>query len=152
MSASAPGVRAAKTLCPTAWTASASRSLTDRPSARETPRSGATSATSRRARAVGQTSARRKYRPARPSPPTGVVRRSEQPDDPALGSRPDQPDRRDPAVHGPGAAPSPDNRSVQLAIEACGLRKSYGGRSVVDGLELEVAAGQCFALLGPNGA
>ncbi|HVF38263.1 MAG TPA: ABC transporter ATP-binding protein [Gemmatimonadaceae bacterium] len=32
------------------------------------------------------------------------------------------------------------------------LRKSYGDVRAVDGLELEVAAGECFGLLGPNGA
>ena len=38
------------------------------------------------------------------------------------------------------------------AIDVRGLRKSYGGRSAVDGLAFEVAPGECFALLGPNGA
>jgi ABC-2 type transport system ATP-binding protein len=32
------------------------------------------------------------------------------------------------------------------------LRKSYGGRAVVDGLDLKVAAGSITALVGPNGA
>ncbi len=32
------------------------------------------------------------------------------------------------------------------------LRKSYGDVVAVDGLDLEVAAGECFGLLGPNGA
>jgi ABC-2 type transport system ATP-binding protein len=38
------------------------------------------------------------------------------------------------------------------AISVRGLVKRYGGRAVVDGLDLEVARGECFALLGPNGA
>jgi len=38
------------------------------------------------------------------------------------------------------------------AIRVCGLRKSYGGRQVVDGLDLTIADGEVFALLGPNGA
>ncbi|BDV31690.1 ATP-binding cassette domain-containing protein [Microbacterium terricola] len=38
------------------------------------------------------------------------------------------------------------------AIETRGLRKAYGGQSVLDGLDLTVAAGEVFALLGPNGA
>ncbi len=33
-----------------------------------------------------------------------------------------------------------------------GLRKSYAGRTVVDGVDLEVGTGEVFALLGPNGA
>jgi ABC-2 type transport system ATP-binding protein len=37
-------------------------------------------------------------------------------------------------------------------IEVSGLRKAYGGRPVVDGVDLDVAAGEVFALLGPNGA
>ena len=38
------------------------------------------------------------------------------------------------------------------AITARGLRKSYSGRSVVDGIDLDVEEGEIFALLGPNGA
>ncbi|MDM7830237.1 ATP-binding cassette domain-containing protein [Cellulomonas edaphi] len=37
-------------------------------------------------------------------------------------------------------------------IVAKGLRKSYGGVTVLDGLDLEVARGEVLALLGPNGA
>ena len=37
-------------------------------------------------------------------------------------------------------------------ISIRGLRKSYGGRTVLDGLDLDVQRGECFALLGPNGA
>jgi ABC-2 type transport system ATP-binding protein len=42
--------------------------------------------------------------------------------------------------------PSPD------AISAIGLRKSFGDRTVLDGVDLRVPAGSVFALLGPNGA
>jgi ABC-2 type transport system ATP-binding protein len=42
--------------------------------------------------------------------------------------------------------------SSQPAIAASGLRKSYGDKLVLDGIDLEVAAGTVFALLGPNGA
>ena len=38
------------------------------------------------------------------------------------------------------------------AIWARGLRKSYGSRVVLDGIDLEVGAGSVFALLGPNGS
>ena len=38
------------------------------------------------------------------------------------------------------------------AITARGLTRRYGGVNVVDGIDLEIAAGECFALLGPNGA
>jgi ABC-2 type transport system ATP-binding protein len=38
------------------------------------------------------------------------------------------------------------------AIVAAGLRKSFGDKVVLDGIDLEVAAGTTFSLLGPNGA
>ncbi|PVC94851.1 ABC transporter [Streptomyces sp. CS090A] len=38
------------------------------------------------------------------------------------------------------------------AIAATGLRKSYGEKTVLDGIDLTVPAGTVFALLGPNGA
>ena len=41
---------------------------------------------------------------------------------------------------------------MQSAISTVGLRKSYGDSTVLDGIDLEVAAGTVFALLGPNGA
>ncbi|MGW0759943.1 ATP-binding cassette domain-containing protein [Streptomyces sp. NPDC002814] len=37
-------------------------------------------------------------------------------------------------------------------IEVSGLRKSYGGRAVVDGVSLTVGEGEIFGILGPNGA
>src|SRR5436305_1180589 len=39
-----------------------------------------------------------------------------------------------------------------LAITATSLRKSYGGKPVLDGIDLRVPAGTVFAMLGPNGA
>ena len=39
-----------------------------------------------------------------------------------------------------------------LAIAANGLRKSYGDKTVLDGIDLAVPAGTVFSLLGPNGA
>jgi lipooligosaccharide transport system ATP-binding protein len=37
-------------------------------------------------------------------------------------------------------------------VSARGLRKTYGAKAVVDGLDLELAPGTCHGLLGPNGA
>ena len=41
---------------------------------------------------------------------------------------------------------------TRVAIQATGLRKSYGAQVVLDGIDLEVVEGTVFALLGPNGA
>ncbi|MDI5903910.1 ATP-binding cassette domain-containing protein, partial [Streptomyces sp. 12257] len=38
------------------------------------------------------------------------------------------------------------------AIAVSGLRKAYGDKVVLDGIDFEVAAGSIFSLLGPNGA
>ncbi|KNE81015.1 daunorubicin resistance protein DrrA family ABC transporter ATP-binding protein [Streptomyces xinghaiensis] len=38
------------------------------------------------------------------------------------------------------------------AVSAAGLRKSYGDKTVLDGIDLRIPAGSVFALLGPNGA
>ncbi|MGX5182147.1 ATP-binding cassette domain-containing protein [Streptomyces avermitilis] len=38
------------------------------------------------------------------------------------------------------------------AIAATGLRKSYGDKTVLDGIDIQVPAGTIFSLLGPNGA
>jgi ABC-2 type transport system ATP-binding protein len=45
-----------------------------------------------------------------------------------------------------GAADAP------VALRCVGLIKRYGEVIAVDGLDLEVSAGECFGLLGPNGA
>ncbi|MFE9564928.1 ATP-binding cassette domain-containing protein [Streptomyces sp. NPDC006487] len=45
-----------------------------------------------------------------------------------------------------GGHPSP------AAVSAVGLRKSYGDKTVLDGIDLSIPAGSVFALLGPNGA
>jgi ABC-2 type transport system ATP-binding protein len=39
-----------------------------------------------------------------------------------------------------------------IAVSATGLRKSYGDKTVLDGIDLRIPAGSVFALLGPNGA
>ncbi|MFD7684652.1 ATP-binding cassette domain-containing protein, partial [Streptomyces sp. NPDC060187] len=41
---------------------------------------------------------------------------------------------------------------TNLAIAAHGLRKSYGDKVVLDGVDLTVPEGTVFSLLGPNGA
>ncbi|MEV6019299.1 MULTISPECIES: ATP-binding cassette domain-containing protein [unclassified Streptomyces] len=47
----------------------------------------------------------------------------------------------------PGDGPLPP-----AAVSAVGLRKSYGDKTVLDGIDLRIPAGSVFALLGPNGA
>jgi ABC-2 type transport system ATP-binding protein len=42
--------------------------------------------------------------------------------------------------------------SDETAIRVRGLHKTYGHYVAVEGLDLDVARGECFALLGPNGA
>jgi ABC-2 type transport system ATP-binding protein len=49
-------------------------------------------------------------------------------------------------------APAARIGSGPAAIEASGLRKTFGGRPALEGLDLRVEAGSVFALLGPNGA
>jgi lipooligosaccharide transport system ATP-binding protein len=39
-----------------------------------------------------------------------------------------------------------------MTLAAQGLRKRYGATEVLAGVDLKVAAGECFGLLGPNGA
>ncbi|MDX3695810.1 ATP-binding cassette domain-containing protein [Streptomyces europaeiscabiei] len=45
-----------------------------------------------------------------------------------------------------------DGSQSPAAISAVGLRKSYGDKVVLDGIDLRIPAGSVFALLGPNGA
>ncbi|WSG27889.1 ATP-binding cassette domain-containing protein [Streptomyces europaeiscabiei] len=45
-----------------------------------------------------------------------------------------------------------DGSQSPAAISAVGLRKSYGDKTVLDGIDLRIPAGSVFALLGPNGA
>ncbi|MEI5135239.1 ATP-binding cassette domain-containing protein [Streptomyces libani] len=42
--------------------------------------------------------------------------------------------------------------AVASAISTTGLSKSYGGKVVLDGIDLRIPEGTVFALLGPNGA
>ena len=39
-----------------------------------------------------------------------------------------------------------------MIVEARGVTKYFGARVAVDGIDLDVPAGECFGLLGPNGA
>jgi len=48
----------------------------------------------------------------------------------------------------PAAAPE----AAEVTLRLAGLRKSFGEVIAVDGLDLQVARGECFGLLGPNGA
>lgn len=42
--------------------------------------------------------------------------------------------------------------TTEPVIRVQGLHKRYGDRTILDGLDLEIAAGETYALLGPNGA
>lgn len=44
------------------------------------------------------------------------------------------------------------NRHSDFALDVRGLRKQFGDVIAVDGLDLQIRAGECFGLLGPNGA
>ncbi|HVC72627.1 MAG TPA: ABC transporter ATP-binding protein, partial [Mycobacteriales bacterium] len=41
---------------------------------------------------------------------------------------------------------------AEAAVSVHGLRKTYGERTAVDGVDLDIPRGEVFALLGPNGA
>ncbi|WP_329596206.1 ATP-binding cassette domain-containing protein [Streptomyces pseudovenezuelae] len=45
-----------------------------------------------------------------------------------------------------------DPNGSTVAVSAVGLRKSYGDKVVLDGIDLRIPTGSVFALLGPNGA
>ncbi|MBB0230824.1 ATP-binding cassette domain-containing protein [Streptomyces calidiresistens] len=45
-----------------------------------------------------------------------------------------------------------DGHPPPVAVSATGLRKSYGDKTVLDGIDLHIPTGSVFALLGPNGA
>ncbi|MGK5632744.1 ATP-binding cassette domain-containing protein, partial [Streptomyces sp. URMC 123] len=47
---------------------------------------------------------------------------------------------------------APPATAVAPAITAVGLRKTYGEKVVLDGIDLHIPEGSIFALLGPNGA
>ncbi|MFE9607332.1 ATP-binding cassette domain-containing protein [Streptomyces sp. NPDC006012] len=45
-----------------------------------------------------------------------------------------------------------DGLTSPAAVSTVALRKSYGDKTVLDGIDLHIPAGSVFALLGPNGA
>ncbi|WP_456212234.1 ATP-binding cassette domain-containing protein [Streptomyces sp. LZ34] len=45
-----------------------------------------------------------------------------------------------------------DGHASPAAVSTTDLRKSYGDKTVLDGIDLHIPAGSVFALLGPNGA
>jgi len=57
-------------------------------------------------------------------------------------------------MNAPVTSPTRDARTgpSRLSLRASGLTKRYGGRAVVDGVDLVLAPGEIVALLGPNGA
>ncbi|MFF4205222.1 ABC transporter ATP-binding protein, partial [Streptomyces sp. NPDC001668] len=48
--------------------------------------------------------------------------------------------------------PTSSRDGSPAAVSATGLRKSYGDKTVLDGIDLRIPARSVFALLGPNGA
>src|SRR6266853_1156019 len=44
------------------------------------------------------------------------------------------------------------NHATRTAVSMTGLRKAYGEKVVLDGVDLTIGEGEVFALLGPNGA
>ncbi len=51
-----------------------------------------------------------------------------------------------------GGMNAPTKHATRTAVSAHGLRKAYGDKVVLDGVDLSIGAGEVFALLGPNGA
>jgi ABC-2 type transport system ATP-binding protein len=56
------------------------------------------------------------------------------------------------ACQGRVRAGADSGRMRNSAIAVSGLRKAYGDKVVLDGIDLDVPAGMVFSLLGPNGA
>jgi ABC-2 type transport system ATP-binding protein len=53
----------------------------------------------------------------------------------------------------PGVRPGVDGERMSTSdIAVSGLRKAYGDKVVLDGIDFDVPAGSVFAMLGPNGA
>jgi heme exporter protein A len=56
------------------------------------------------------------------------------------------------AVRGRSAEASPATRALEPAIELRGLRKDFGERTALVGLDLKVESGESVAVIGPNGS
>src|ERR1700674_4082296 len=50
------------------------------------------------------------------------------------------------------SAPAPDTATQEAWLEGRGLTKKYGGRTVVDNVEIRIHPGEVVGFLGPNGA
>src|SRR3984885_4902392 len=57
---------------------------------------------------------------------------------------------QDSVADAPSTAPGTSNSGPSLLLS--GLRKAFADVVAVDGIDLDVARGECFGLLGPNGA
>ena len=44
------------------------------------------------------------------------------------------------------------NQAEELAIDVCGLVKAFGDKNVVNGIDIQMPAGQVWGFLGPNGS
>src|SRR5690242_17085979 len=53
---------------------------------------------------------------------------------------------------GPARGQAGGMSAPDAPILVSGLRKTYGARAAVDGIDLQIERGEVFALLGPNGA
>jgi ABC-type multidrug transport system ATPase subunit len=56
------------------------------------------------------------------------------------------------AVEGRSADAPPASRALEPAIELAGLRRDFGDRTALDGVDLRVDSGASVAILGPNGS
>jgi ABC-type multidrug transport system ATPase subunit len=56
------------------------------------------------------------------------------------------------AVQAPSGAPNAGEEAAQAAIELAGLRRDFGERTALSGVELSLGAGSTLAVLGPNGS
>src|SRR3954465_13411730 len=52
----------------------------------------------------------------------------------------------------PVLQPAPASAAVSTAIRLRGLRKEFGSVVAVDGIDLDIADGEFFAVLGPSGS